>query len=52
VTAGVDTYIDVAGIPMVYSTGANKFTDEVYNLIWLVDSFEGGCIQLSPGSVE
>jgi len=40
VTAGVDTYIDVAGIPMVYSTGANKFTDEVYNLIWLVDSLK------------
>ena len=40
VTAGVDVYIDVAGIPMVYSTGANKFVDSVYNLIWLVDSLK------------
>ena len=40
ITAGVDVYIDVAGIPMVYSDGANKFADEVYNLIWLVDSLK------------
>ena len=39
-TAGVDVYIDVAGISMVYSTGANKYVDEVYNLIWLVDSLK------------
>jgi hypothetical protein len=38
--AGVDVYIDVAGVPMVYSTGANRFADQVYNQIWLVSSLE------------
>jgi hypothetical protein len=34
-TAGIDTYVSVAGIPMVFSTGANTFFDEVYNKDWL-----------------
>jgi len=34
-TAGIDTYVSVAGIPMVFSTGANVFFDEVYNKDWL-----------------
>lgn len=36
ITVGVDTYPDIAGIGQVYSTGANKFFDEVYNQMWLV----------------
>jgi hypothetical protein len=40
ITAGVDVYVDIAGIPMVYSAGANKFADEIYNLIWLVNSLK------------
>ena len=40
VAAGVDTYVDIAGIPMVYSAGTNKFADEVYNQIWLVNSLK------------
>jgi len=39
-TAGVDVYVDIAGIPMVYSTGGNRFLDQVYNQIWLVTSLE------------
>ena len=38
--AGVDVYIDVAGIPMVYSTGGNRFADQVYNQIWLINSLQ------------
>jgi hypothetical protein len=40
VTAGVDTYVDIAGVPMVYSTGANGYVDSVYNLVWLVSSLQ------------
>lgn len=35
-TAGVDAYVSYAGVPSVVSNGANKFYDEVYNLIWFV----------------
>ena len=40
VAAGVDTYIDVAGVSMAYSAGANKFADQVYNQIWLINSLQ------------
>jgi hypothetical protein len=40
VTAGVDVYLDIAGVSMVYSCGANKFADQVYNRIWLISSLE------------
>ena len=39
-TAGADVYIDVAGVPMVYSGGANGYTDSVYNLVWLISSLK------------
>ena len=35
-TAGVDAYVDYAGVPSIVSNGANKFFDEIYNLTWLV----------------
>jgi hypothetical protein len=38
--AGVDTYIDIAGVSMVYSSGGNRFADQVYNQIWLVNSLQ------------
>ncbi len=40
ITAGVDVYIDIAGVPMVYSAGANRFADQVYNQIWLINSLQ------------
>jgi hypothetical protein len=40
ITAGVDTYIDIAGIPMVYSGGGNRFADQVYNQVWLICSLQ------------
>jgi len=39
-TAGVDAYVDIAGIPMAFSEGANRFFDDVYNLIWLVSQLK------------
>lgn len=33
--AGVDTYVSIAGIPGVFSSGLNGFFDEVYNEKWL-----------------
>lgn len=31
VTAGVDTYINIAGVPSLFTSGANQFFDEIYN---------------------
>lgn len=39
-TAGVDCYPSFAGVPDVASNGANKFFDQVYNLIWFVTSIQ------------
>ena len=41
-TAGVDIYVSFAGIPAWVSNGANKYFDEVYNLIWFVSSIMVG----------
>ena len=38
--AGVDVYVDIAGVSMTYSSGANKYADQVYNLVWLVNSLK------------
>ena len=38
--AGVDVYIDIAGTSMIYSSGANKFADQIYNQVWLVNSLQ------------
>jgi hypothetical protein len=34
-TAGVDTYVNIAGTPSLFTSGANQFFDEVYNELWL-----------------
>jgi len=39
-TAGVDLYTDFAGISAYVSNGANKFFDEIYNLIWFVSQIK------------
>lgn len=39
-TAGVDIYPSTAGYPGVYSNGANKYADEVWNLIAFVAELE------------
>jgi len=39
-TAGVDIYPSTAGYPGVYSNGANKYADEVWNLIAFVAQLE------------
>ena len=35
-TAGVDVYASYANVPACISNGANKYADEVFNLIWFV----------------
>lgn len=40
ITAGADTYGNYAGVPKVYSTGANEFFDDVYNRCWFVGALE------------
>lgn len=35
-TAGVDVYPSYAGTPGLVSNGANKYADQVFNLIWFV----------------
>lgn len=39
-TAGVDCYTDFAGVSAYVSNGANKYFDEVYNLIWFVSQIK------------
>ena len=39
-TAGADVYAIIAGVPKVYSSGANDFWDNVYNTDWLVFSLQ------------
>ncbi len=34
--AGADIYASIQGVPKVFSFGANRFYDQVYNLRWLV----------------
>ena len=39
-TAGVDCYVQYGTVPAVASNGANKFFDQVYNLIWFVNALK------------
>ena len=34
ITAGVDTYVNIAGMPELFTSGGNDFFDNVYNLLW------------------
>lgn len=38
--AGADVYASFKGVPKVYSTQANKYFDQVYNLAWFVGAIE------------
>ena len=40
VTAGVDTYVSIAGVPSLFTSGANSFYDEIYNEFWLKFALE------------
>lgn len=39
-TVGVDVYVNIAGLPKVFSTGGNEFYDNIYNITWLVFALE------------
>lgn len=39
-TAGVDVYVSYAGVSSAVSNGANRYFDEVYNLIWFVSQLK------------
>lgn len=38
--AGVDVYISIQGVPKTFTSGANRFFDDVYNLQWFVGSLQ------------
>lgn len=38
--AGVDVYCSIQGVPKVYTSGANTFFDDVYNLLWFVGALK------------
>lgn len=38
--AGADTYVSIQGVSKTFCSGANKFFDSVYNLLWLVGSLK------------
>lgn len=39
-TAGADTYISLQGVSKVFTSGANSFFDQVYNLQWYVGALQ------------
>lgn len=40
VAAGADTYPSLQGVPKVFTSGANKYFDQVYNLRWFVGALQ------------
>lgn len=40
IDAGADTYPSFEGVPKVYSTGGNRFFDQIYNLSWFIKGLE------------
>lgn len=38
--AGADTYVSVQGVSKVLCSGANKFFDQIYNLLWYVAALQ------------
>lgn len=38
--AGADVYVSLEGVAKVFSSGANKFFDQVYNLSWFVGALQ------------
>jgi hypothetical protein len=38
--AGADAYVNLAGIPKVFTSGANRYFDQMYNLGWFVGEIE------------
>lgn len=38
--AGADTYVSIQGVAKVFCSGANKFFDQVYNLLWFVGDLQ------------
>ncbi|MDR3244659.1 MAG: DUF3383 domain-containing protein [Elusimicrobiota bacterium] len=38
--AGVDVYVNIAGVSKVFTSGANKFFDQIYNIGWFVGAIE------------
>lgn len=38
--AGADTYISLQGVSKVFTSGANKYFDQVYNLQWFVGALQ------------
>ena len=39
-TAGVDAYVNIAGLPRMLTSGENEFLDVVMGMIWLQGAFE------------
>lgn len=38
--AGIDGYVSIQGVPKVFTSGANEFFDDVYNLLWYVGALQ------------
>jgi hypothetical protein len=37
---GADCYVSIQGVPKTFTSGGNKFFDDVYNLLWFVGSLK------------
>lgn len=41
--AGVDVYCSIAGVPSLFTSGANSYFDQVYNAFWLKFAIQTAC---------
>jgi len=39
-TAGIDVYVNIAGVPAVFCSGANQWFDQVYNNDWFASALQ------------
>jgi hypothetical protein len=39
-SVGPDVYVSIAGVPKVFTSGANDFFDNIYNLLWFKGALE------------
>lgn len=44
--SGADVYASFRGIPKVFTSGANKFFDQVYNLFWFIETAQVAAVNV------
>ncbi len=48
--AGVECYVNIGGLPGLFTSGKNKFWDQVYNAFWLKFAIQTECFNFVRGT--